>query len=185
MNTYLSSAIKQFEYYKNLGERAMEQLTEEELLNTPGEESNSIAVIVNHLSGNMLSRWTNFLDEDGEKTWRNRDQEFREVLETREEINEAWNKGWVCLFEAVKPLNENDLNKVIYIRNEGHSVVEAINRQLCHYAYHVGQMVLLAKLMRGKDFKSLSIPKGASADYNKSQFNIEKSRKHFTEDEIK
>ena len=138
--------------------------------------------MVKHIAGNMLSRWTNFLTEDGEKDWRNRDQEFMNSFETKEEVIAYWNEGWNCLFKAIDPLTEKDLERIIYIRNHGHSVTEAINRQLCHYSYHVGQIVFLAKIMLDQDWKSLSIPKGKSQAYNQDKFSKEKSRKHFTDD---
>lgn len=184
-NNFKESALKQFHYYKLLGEKAMEQLTDEQLFISSNEETNSIAVIVQHLAGNMLSRWTDFLITDGEKEWRNRDAEFEAVLNTREQVLELWNKGWHCLFQALEPLEAHQLQEIIYIRNEGHTVMEAINRQLAHYPYHVGQIVFYAKLLKGKPWESLSIPKNNSSSYNASKFSQEKSTKHFTDDEIK
>ncbi len=134
--SFLSSIIKQFEYYKLLGDKTLSQLTFEELQKEFETDSNSIAIIVKHLVGNMLSRWTNFLDEDGEKTWRNRDQEFIDSYNSKDELLEAWHTGWDCLFQAIRPLKESDLERIIFIRNQGHTVTEAINRQLAHYAYH-------------------------------------------------
>ena len=145
-------------------------------------DSNSISIIVKHIVANMLSRWTNFLTEDGEKEWRHRDQEFINSFETKAELIEAWNKGWNCLFEAITPLNENHLEQIIYIRNQGHTVTEAINRQATHYAYHVGQIVFLGKLIKGENWQSLSIPKGESITYNKEKFSKEKGMRHFTDD---
>lgn len=130
----------------------------------------------------MLSRWTDFLTEDGEKKWRQRDEEFIDSFQSKEEFLTAWNKGWDCLFNAIKPLKTEDLERIIYIRNGGHTVVEAINRQMMHYAYHVGQIVFLGKLTKGKNWQSLSIPKGKSKDYNKDKFAKDKSKRHFTED---
>lgn len=127
------------------------------------EDSNSIAILVKHIAGNMRSRWTNFLTEDGEKTWRNRDDEFISDFDSKEGIIAVWESGWFCLFEAIKPLKKEDLERTIYIRNGGHSVIEAINRQLGHYAYHIGQIVFLGKLLKGSDWKSLSIIKGNSS----------------------
>lgn len=181
-NSYLSSIIKQFEYYKLLGDKTLSQLTFEELQKEFETDSNSIAIIVKHLVGNMLSRWTNFLDEDGEKTWRNRDQEFIDSYNTKDELLEAWHRGWECLFQAIRPLKESDLEKIIYIRNQGHTVTEAINRQLAHYAYHIGQIVFLGKLNKGSKWQSLSIPKGKSANYNQEKFSKPKSKRHFTDD---
>lgn len=182
MDSYLISVIKQFEYYKSLGDKTFEQLTFEELKKEFVTDSNSIAIIVKHLSGNMLSRWTNFLTEDGEKTWRQRDSEFEDAFYSKEELIAHWDKGWKCLFDAIKPLNENDLERIIYIRNEGHTVAEAINRQIAHYSYHVGQIVFLGKLLIGENWQSLSIPKGHSSKYNKDKFSKEKSVRHFTDD---
>ncbi|MGZ0017326.1 DUF1572 family protein [Yeosuana sp. AK3] len=178
---YLDSAIKQFKYYKSLGDKTLEQLNVDEMLWQSDETTNSMAVIVKHLVGNMLSRWTHFLIEDGEKPWRNRDDEFVNSFQTKEDIIAVWENGWYCLFEALKPLSENDLNRIIYIRNEGHTVTEAINRQLSHYAYHVGQMVFLGKLIKAKDWQSLSIPKGDSSKFNQEKFSKEKSKGHFTD----
>tara|TARA_Y100000815_G_C13318623_1_gene491471 strand:- start:1331 stop:1882 length:552 start_codon:yes stop_codon:yes gene_type:complete len=182
MKSYLSSSIKQFEYYKSLGDKTFEQLTFNELQREFEEDSNSITIIVKHIVGNMLSRWTNFLTEDGEKEWRKRDEEFIDSFENKAQFLEAWEKGWNCLFNAIKPLQKDDLERVIYIRNQGHSITEAINRQMMHYAYHVGQIVLLGKLTKGSDWVSLSIPKGKSKAYNQDKFSKEKSRKHFTDD---
>ena len=182
MNSYLESSIKQFEYYKSLGDKTFEQLTFDELKKEFEEDSNSISIIVKHIVGNMLSRWTNFLTEDGEKEWRQRDGEFIDSFQSKEELLNAWNKGWNCLFSAIKPIKTEDLERVIYIRNQGHTVVEAINRQMMHYAYHVGQIVFLGKLAKGENWQSLSIPKGKSKDYNQEKFAIDKGKRHFTED---
>ena len=181
-NSYLVSAIKQFKYYKSLGDKTFDQLNFEELQKEFVEDSNSISIIVKHLVGNMLSRWTHFLNEDGEKTWRNRDLEFVDSYTTKDELITNWNNGWKCLFDALSPLTEKDLNAIIYIRNQGHTVTEAINRQLCHYAYHVGQIVFLGKLLKGNQWKSLSIPKGNSESYNAEKFSKEKGKRHFTDD---
>lgn len=180
---YIENTRNLFNYYKQLGDKSMAQLEEIQLFWKYASDENSIATIVKHLSGNMLSRWTNFMTEDGEKTWRNRDDEFDDAtLTNKKEVLEAWEKGWTCLFAALNPLTDENLEEVIYIRNQGHTVVEAINRQLGHYAYHVGQLVLLAKLQKGKDWQSLSIAKGASKSYNKNKFAQEKGRGHFTEE---
>jgi uncharacterized damage-inducible protein DinB len=181
-NSYLTSTIKQFEYYKSLGDKTIAKLSFEELKQEFAEDSNSVSIIVKHIVGNMLSRWTNFLTEDGEKEWRQRDDEFIDTLETKAEIITIWNEGWECLFQALKPLSENDLEKIIYIRNHGHTVTEAINRQTMHYAYHIGQIVFLGKLLKGEDWQSLSIPKGKSKAYNKDKFSKDKEKRHFTED---
>ena len=180
-NGYLISTRKLFAYYKKLGDDAMAQITEEKLFFQPNEDSNSIAIIVQHLAGNMLSRWTDFLTSDGEKEWRNRDAEFETVIKTKEELISFWNKGWQCLFDALEPLTENDLDTVIYIRNEGHTVMEAINRQLAHYPYHVGQLVFLAKMLADNEWKSLSIPKNKSQEYNQEKFSKEKTASFFTD----
>ena len=182
MESYLSSIIKQFEYYKSLGDKTFNQLTFEEMQWQSSEDSNSITVIVKHLVGNMLSRWTNFLTEDGEKDWRNRDDEFIDSYSTKEDIVAAWKSGWHCLFTAITPLKSKDLETVVYIRNGGHTVVEAINRQLAHYSYHVGQIVFLGKLLKGENWQSLSIPKGDSSKFNKEKFSKLKERRHFTDD---
>ncbi|MFV5685300.1 DUF1572 family protein [Flavobacterium sp. GB2R13] len=182
---YLESAKKQFLYYKTLGEKAMEQLEPEQLFVAVNEDTNSIATIVKHLSGNMLSRWTNFLTSDGEKEWRNRDEEFENDLESKEAVLNAWNKGWDCLFNALNGLQPEQLSQIIYIRNEGHTVVEAINRQLAHYPYHVGQIVFYAKQLKNSNWESLSIPKNKSNSYNATKFAQEKSIKNFTDDELK
>ena len=159
----------------------MAQVSEEKLFYQPNEDSNSIAVIVQHLAGNMLSRWTDFLTTDGEKEWRNRDAEFETNTTGREELMLFWNKGWQCLETAMGSLTEEDLGKIIYIRNEGHTVLEAINRQLAHYPYHVGQIVFLAKLLHAEEWKSLSIPRNKSREYNKQKFTQEKGDSFFTD----
>ncbi len=178
---FLESAIKLFYYYKKLGEGAIAQLNDEEVLHKPNEASNSIALIVHHLSGNMLSRWTDFLTSDGEKSWRNREAEFDEAYADKKSMMEAWEKGWSCLFQTLEKLKPSDLATVIYIRNEGQPVLEAIQRQLAHYASHVGQIMYQAKIIKGNEFKSMSIPKGKSAEFNNDKFSQEKSSKHFTD----
>ncbi len=183
-NNYLESVKKQFLYYKMLGEKAMEQLEPEQLFISTNEDTNSIAVIVKHLSGNMLSRWTDFLTSDGEKEWRNRDNEFENTIKTKEELLQLWNKGWDCLFNALNPLSDEQLTTIIYIRNEGHTVIEAINRQLAHYPYHIGQIVFYAKMLKNTNWNSLSIPKNKSNSYNAEKFSKEKSIKNFTDDEL-
>jgi hypothetical protein len=182
MESYLTSIIKQFEYYKSLGDKTFKQLSFDDMLWFSHEDSNSVSVIVKHLVGNMLSRWTNFLTEDGEKAWRNRDNEFISSFASKEEVIAAWESGWLCLFNAIKGLTPDDLERIIYIRNGGHTVTEAINRQLAHYAYHIGQIVFLGKLLKGKNWKSLSIPKGNSTQYNQKKFGNKKGRRHFTDD---
>lgn len=188
---FLRSANRQFLYYKTLGEKAMEQLEPEQLFISVNEDTNSIATIIKHLHGNMLSRWTDFLTTDGEKEWRNRDGEFSDdtsnplsVTEKKAEVLMNWNEGWDCLFKALNDLKPEHLSQTIYIRNEGHSVLEAINRQLAHYPYHVGQIVFYAKLLKKSEWNSLSIPKNKSKDYNADKFSEDKAKKHFTDDEL-
>ena len=169
MNTeeiFLQSAIKKFRFQKQLGEKSFAQLDEKELFFKPSKESNSIAVIVQHMSGNMLSRWTNFLTEDGEKSWRDRDKEFEEVLTTKEEILNAWDKGWQCVLNTLESLQPGDMTKSITIRSESMPVVDAIVRQLDHYGYHIGQIVYIGRLIKDEGWQSLSIPKNKSKDFN-------------------
>jgi len=165
MEIYLNSAKKQFQYYRSLGEKTMAQLKDKDLFWVYNEDCNSIAIIVQHLWGNMLSRWTDFLTSDGEKTWRERDKEFEAVITTREELMKIWTEGWQCLFNALDSINAEDWSKDIFIRGEKHTVVDAINRQLAHYPYHIGQMVFIAKMVAG-DWKALTIPKGSSQAFN-------------------
>lgn len=167
---YLKDTLKMFAYYKGLGEKAMEQIPDKKLFWQYNPESNSIVTIVKHMSGNMLSRWTDFLTTDGEKDWRNRDIEFENDVKTRDELSQLWNQGWQCLFDALNPLTAADLQKIVYIRNEPHTVVQAINRQLAHYPYHIGQIIFIAKMIADSDWKSLSIPRGKSADFNDEKF---------------
>ena len=181
-HSYLTSIIKQFQYYKLLGDKTFAQISDKDIHWQHNENSNSVAVIVKHLVGNMLSRWTNFLTEDGEKPWRRRDDEFVDTYESKEEMLADWENGWRCLFMAIEPLTDDDLERIIYIRNHGHSVTEAINRQLTHYSYHIGQIVLLGKMINNNEWESLSIPKGNSSAYNKNKFAKDKVRKHFTDD---
>ena len=148
---YLESIKKRFNQYKSLGDKTMEQLSEENLFWQYNDQSNSIAIIVQHLYGNMLSRWTNFLTEDGEKEWRDRDAEFEKVIKTKEELILKWDAGWECLFNVLETISKEDLDKIIYIRKEPLSVVDAINRQLAHYSYHVGQIVYLGKMQLNND----------------------------------
>ncbi|MEQ1553028.1 MAG: DUF1572 domain-containing protein [Ferruginibacter sp.] len=183
-NTFLSSTIAQLNYYKNLGEKTFDQLTDEQLFWQYNTESNSIAIIVKHMIGNMLSRWTNFLTTDGEKEWRNRESEFENDIATRNELLALWEKGWQCLFDALNSLDADDLEKIIYIRNQGHTIVEAINRQLAHYPYHIGQIVFIGKMVCNTQWTSLSIPKGNSQKYNESKFAKPKHKEHFTEEYI-
>lgn len=158
--------IKRFQYYKELGDKTFAQLSEEQFFWQFNEESNSIAIIVKHLAGNMLSRWTNFLTEDGEKSWRNRDAEFVNDFKTKAEVLEFWEKGWNCLFEALEKIIDENLHSTIYIRGEAHSVLDAVLRQLAHYPYHVGQIVYIAKMLKNEDWKTLSIARNKSAEFN-------------------
>lgn len=167
-NTYLQTATKRLRYYKELGEKTFEQLTDAELQYAPNTASNSIAVIIQHMSGNMLSRWTNFLTEDGEKPWRQRDEEFEVHNYSKQQLLDMWEKGWTCFLDALTALTENDLLKTIYIREEPLLVIDAINRQLAHYPYHVGQIIYIGKLIKDTGWQSLSIEKGKSEAYNKS-----------------
>lgn len=167
MNTeYLKSTRKIFADYKRMAEKTMEQLTEEQLFWQPDAESNSIAVIAKHLWGNMLSRWTNFLTEDGEKPWRERDAEFEMDWKSREALMQKWEEGWQCMFNALDSLTGDDLEKIVSIRSEKHTVIEAINRQVAHYASHVGQIIYLGKMIKQADWKTLSIARGQSKQFN-------------------
>jgi hypothetical protein len=181
-NDYLYSVKKQFEYYKMLGDKTFSQLQDDKLFWQYNEDSNSIATIVKHIWGNMLSRWTDFLNSDGEKEFRNRDAEFENDINNREELLDKWNEGWNCLFNAINSLTTDDLEKIIYIRNQGHTVFEAINRQLAHYPYHIGQIVFLGKMLAENGWTWLSIPKGNSQSYNKDKFSKPKQRGHFTDE---
>lgn len=183
-NNYLESIRKQFEYYKMLGEKTIAQVPDNSLTWQYNAESNSIAAIVKHLYGNMLSRFTDFLTTDGEKEWRNRDAEFDTDVITRQELLEKWNGGWGCLLNAINALTVDDLEKEIYIRNQGHTVIEAINRQLAHYSYHIGQIVFLGKLICGDKWTCLSIPKGKSKQLNEQKFSEPKHKEHFTEEHL-
>jgi len=178
---YLQSAIKQFEYYKLLGEKTFAQVADDKLFWQQNEDSNSIATIVKHLSGNMLSRWTDFLTTDGEKTWRDRDAEFDNDIDTRQKMMDTWNKGWQVFLDTLNNLTANDLETIIYIRNQGHTVLEAINRQLAHYPYHIGQIVYIGKLC-ATEWVSLSIPRGNSQQFNANKFAQPKSQQHFTDE---
>jgi Protein of unknown function (DUF1572) len=165
--SYLEDALSLFAYYKRLAERAMEQITDEQLFTAIDSEANSIAIIVKHMAGNMRSRWTDFLITDGEKANRNRDSEFEDGPATRAALLALWESGWACLFSALQPLAEADLGRTVTIRGEPHSVMQAINRQLAHYPHHVGQIVLLAKHFACDRWQSLSVPRRASAEFNR------------------
>ena len=164
---FIETSTRRLKYYKELGEKTFEQLSDADFHFTPNEESNSIAVIIRHLHGNMLSRWTNFLEEDGEKEWRRRDEEFANTRHTREELLAFWEAGWVCFLNAIIPLTKKELKGTITVRGESLTVIDAINRQLAHYPYHVGQIVFIGKLIKNTGWKNLSIPRGSSHAYNK------------------
>ncbi|MHB1953531.1 DUF1572 family protein [Alicyclobacillus sp. ALC3] len=168
---YLDCALENFRNTKRTAERAMEQLNLEELHWAPDEESNSIARIVKHMAGNMMSRWTDFLTTDGEKATRNRDEEFEGGYGSRVEMTAAWEAGWKKLFEAIGSLGPEDLLKTVTIRSEPHSVVKAIERQVYHLSYHTGQIVYLAKQIRGANWETLTIPRGESKEYLKNMEN--------------
>ena len=165
--SYVEDSLSLFRYYKKLGEGAMDQLSDEQLFAALDPEMNSIAIIVKHIAGNMRSRWTDFLTSDGEKPDRNRDTEFEHPPSTRTELLRVWNDGWNCVFSALEPLSDSDLGRTVTIRGEPHSVMQAINRQIAHYSYHVGQIVFLAKHLNASGWKSLSVPRNKSAEFNK------------------
>jgi len=165
---YLETAIRRLKYYKELGDKTFVQLNEWDFHYQPNDESNSIATIIQHMAGNMLSRWTNFLTEDGEKEWRKRDEEFEIHQYTKQELIELWEKGWTCFLDTLSGLKKKDLKKKVSIRQEALTVIDAINRQLAHYPYHIGQIIFLAKIIKNKNWQNLSIPKGNSQAYNQS-----------------
>ncbi len=165
--SYLEDSLELFRYYKKLAERAMEQVSDEQLFAALDPESNSIAVIVKHMAGNMRSRWMDFLTSDGEKPDRNRDSEFVDPPATRAGLLQAWEAGWAYLFGALEPLSDADLTRTVTIRGEAHSVMQAINRQLAHYANHVGQIVMLAKHLAHDHWHALTIPRNRSSDFNR------------------
>lgn len=167
---YLKSINKEFLHYKRLAEKAMEQLEPAQLFFVNKDDANSIATIVNHLNGNMLSRWTDFLTTDGEKAWRNRDNEFSNNATDKETVMAKWDEGWSCLFNSINQLDERLLETIVFIRSEPHTVLEAINRQLAHYSYHIGQIVYSAKQLKNSEWYSLSINRNRSADYNSTNF---------------
>ncbi|WP_416828274.1 DUF1572 domain-containing protein [Ectobacillus polymachus] len=162
---YLKVVKERFNDVKRLGDNTISQLSEEDIHWGFNEASNSIAVIVKHVSGNMISRWTDFLTTDGEKPNRNRDQEFEDNISSKQELISIWEKGWNTLFKTLNELGEQDLLKNIYIRGESHTVVEAIERQMAHYAYHIGQIVYIGKQLKDANWESLSIPKGKSEEH--------------------
>ena len=157
---------KRFQYYKELGDKTFSQLNDEQVLWQFNPENNSIATVVKHISGNMLSRWTNFLTEDGEKDWRNRDSEFENDIQSKTEMLEVWEKGWTVLFDALNQISDENLNYPIFIRGEKHTVLDAVLRQLAHYPYHVGQIIYIAKMLKNEDWKTLSIARNKSQEFN-------------------
>ncbi|MCK0162011.1 DUF1572 family protein [Allomuricauda sp. F6463D] len=167
---YIASVTFEFQRYKAMGDKTFAQISDADIHWKFTDTDNSIANIVKHMVGNMLSRWTNFLTEDGEKPWRTRDMEFEEPFVTKTEMISAWEKGWDCLFDALSHIDESNFQNTIKIRGEEHSIAKAINRQLAHYASHVGQIVFVGKMIKGKDWNSLSIPKGGSKSYNQTMF---------------
>jgi hypothetical protein len=164
--SYLRDSLSLFHYYKKLAERAMEQLPDEQLFTALDQEMNSVAIIVKHLVGNMRSRWTDFLTSDGEKPDRKRDTEFENPVRTRAALIKTWDEGWGYVFAALEPLSDADVDRTVMIRGEAHSVMQAINRQIAHYAYHCGQIVFLAKHLRAKQWQSLTVPRGRSEEFN-------------------
>jgi hypothetical protein len=165
-NNYLSSVKNLFRYYKALGDLAIEKLNEEQIHWQHSQESNSVAIIIKHIAGNSISRWTDFLTTDGEKPWRDRDREFEDTLSSKEDLLALWNKGWQCIYNSIDALTEDDLMRTVYIRSEDHTVIEAINRQLAHIPYHVGQIVYIVKMVAAENWSSLTIPKGQSKAFN-------------------
>ncbi len=163
--SYVKDSIALFRQYKRLADRAIEQMSDEQLYTAIDPESNSIAIIMKHIAGNMRSRWTDFLSSDGEKPNRNRDTEFEAAPATRAELLAMWEEGWRLVFAALEPLSDTDLTRKVSIRTEPHSVMQAINRQIAHYAMHIGQIVFLAKHLAGANWKTLSIPRGKSAEF--------------------
>lgn len=178
---FLASARALFRYYRDLGEKALAQLPDDRIHWQISPESNSVAILVKHLSGNMLSRFTDFLSTDGEKPWRDRDAEFENDYADKNQLMAAWDAGWDCLLDAVDALDDADLGRIVYIRNQGHTVLEALNRQLCHYPYHVGQLIFLCKIVSGSAWQSLSIPKGGSQAFNEEKFAQERARRFFAD----
>jgi hypothetical protein len=167
IKNFHADAVESFRNCKKLAERAIEQISDEEFFATIDEEANSVAIVVKHIAGNLVSRWTDFLTTDGEKPDRNRDAEFEMTDDSRKELMEFWERGWKILFDNIVPLTLEDFSRTVTIRGQEHTVVEALNRQLTHYSYHVGQIVLLAKHFKSASWNSLSIPKNRSAEFNK------------------
>ena len=182
MSETIKNLKKEFFHYKSLGDRTFEQLNQDQMTWKSSSGCSSISQIVKHMNGNMLSRWTDFMTSDGEKIWRNRDDEFIETLKTKKTILQSWEEGWCCFFDAIDALEEEDLKKEVFIRNMGQTVLAALNRQLAHYAYHVGQIVFLGKTLTNENWKTLSIPYGESEGYNRKKFSKPKRTSHFTDE---
>ncbi|PAQ15747.1 hypothetical protein CD798_05275 [Bacillaceae bacterium SAOS 7] len=173
---YLRVVQERFKSVKDLGDKTISQLTEDDIHWAFNTESNSVAVIVKHLSGNMVSRWSNFLSSDGEKPDRNREQEFKDDISSKQELITVWEKGWTILFETISDLGEEDLLKNIFIRGQSHTVLEAIERQMAHYSYHIGQVVYIGKQLKDESWESLSIPKGKSEEYLRQMLKKQQSK---------
>ena len=171
---YLESVTRQFLSYKKLADQSIQQIDPQQLFIQPNENSNSMAVVIKHMAGNMISRWTDFLTTDGEKPWRKRDDEFENNVEDKEQLLKVWEQGWKVFLDTLGSLKTEDLQRTVSIRNEEHSVMDAINRQLAHYSYHVGQIVYMAKLLKQTEWNSLSIPKNKSSEYNAKKFSAGK-----------
>jgi hypothetical protein len=175
--SYIEDSLALFRQHKQLTERAMEQVTDEQLFIQLDEESNSIAIIVKHMAGNMRSRWTDFLTSDGEKPNRDRDSEFVAPPATRQELMAIWEDGWQCVFRAFEPLSDADLGRTITIRGEAHSVMQAVNRQVAHYSAHMGQIVMLAKHLAHDHWQFLTVPRNRSGEFNRAVSTGEKSQR--------
>lgn len=181
----LTGIRKQFEYYRKMVDKTILVLSQEELNHKLSSESNSIAMIMRHITGNLLSRFTNFFTEDGEKGWRNRDEEFADGIYDRHELITNWDKAWNVLFDTIDSITEESIQCIIKIRNQDHTVAEAMYRQLAHYPYHIGQIVFIGKMIRNTEWQSLSIPKNKSKDYNQTKFENPNSDTHFADDYLK
>ena len=177
----LDGTSQLFKYYKSVTEKSIKQLNDKQIHKPPQPEQNSIAILMKHLAGNMISRWTNFRTEDGEKPWRDRETEFVDDFESRQELIDYWEKGWGVLFDALESIEDDELESIIYIRNDGHKLMEAIERHLAYVAYHTGQIVYLAKMYAGENWQSLTIPKGKTEEYNRKKFSQEKGRGMYTD----
>lgn len=183
--TKLDAIIKQMEYYRLLGDKTILILSQDQLNWTYNETSNSIAMLINHISGNMLSRWTDFLTTDGEKAFRNRDAEFADGYYDRHELIKKWDQGWNFMLSSLRALTDEDLERTVVIRSQQQSAFDAIIRQVSHYPYHIGQLVFEGKMLMNTDWESLSIPKGGSKQYNEQKFSRPNSDTHFTDDFLK